>query len=244
MAPLSHQTEPASQPVPANRAPARVLIIDSHPFFRRGLRSLIEAEPDMLVCAESEDLATALAAVTSQRPDVALVDASRGDEALGLIRRIRIAGPNVSIVALSTVSNPGLARAVLRAGATAFVPGITAPEHVVLAIRRAKLAQQPSVPSAGVRILRAVAPVLNDGLTESEREIAMLTGTGFTAAAIAVRLRISRRTVDSRLRRIRAKLGCETPVELVQACIRKYGQPSADGLGNAEDGGQAERLKS
>jgi DNA-binding NarL/FixJ family response regulator len=128
---------------------ARILVVDDHALVRRGLAALIEREPDLVVCAEAESRATALAALAEHRPDLGLmdlrlpehgqVDARHG---LALVRELRRLDARLAILVLSFHDEPAYVEAARSAGAGGYLTKARAAEELVTAIR-AVLAAAP-----------------------------------------------------------------------------------------------------
>src|SRR5207302_6038591 len=106
-------------------APARVMLVDDHAIVRRGLRSILELEPDISVVAEADGWTEALRALESAEPDVILLDlklsADHDAEGLALCSEIVRRRPESNVVILSTFLNEGLLNQSLRRGAKAYV---------------------------------------------------------------------------------------------------------------------------
>ena len=111
-------------PEPAE-APARVMLVDDHAIVRRGLRSILELEPDISVVAEAGGRVEALRALERARPDVILLDlklsADHDTEGLELCSEIVRRRPQSNVVILSTFLNQSLLNQSLRRGAKAYV---------------------------------------------------------------------------------------------------------------------------
>ncbi len=122
-----------AQPAPVKR---RILIVDDHPLVRRGLRALINAEPDLIVCAEAATQQDGLGAIATARPDLAVVDLSLGHgDGLELVREIRSreAGPRVLVLTMHDA--PEYVRRAFAAGADGYVSKQELPETLLMAIR-------------------------------------------------------------------------------------------------------------
>jgi DNA-binding NarL/FixJ family response regulator len=122
-----------AQPAPVKR---RILIVDDHPLVRRGLRALINAEPDLIVCAEAATKRDALVAIAATRPDLTVVDLSLGDaDGLRLVREIRSRHAGPRILVLTMHDSPQYVKGVLAAGADGYVSKQELTETLLLAIR-------------------------------------------------------------------------------------------------------------
>ena len=89
-----------AQPAPVKR---RILIVDNHPLVRRGLKALIDAEPDLMVCAEAATQQDGVRAISTARPDLAVVDLSLGHgDGLELVKEIRARHADLRVLVLTS----------------------------------------------------------------------------------------------------------------------------------------------
>lgn len=115
---------------------ARVLIIDDHPVVRRGLKDLLQDEPDIEVCGEAGDAHTALELAESLKPDVALVDLALGlDDGIDLLTHLDRSWIGLKTIVVTARPVTGFARRALDAGADGFVSKDEAMDHILDAIR-------------------------------------------------------------------------------------------------------------
>jgi DNA-binding NarL/FixJ family response regulator len=192
-----------------------VLIVDDHPIFRDGLVGLIEAVPDMTVVGAVGDGSEAIAAVEQHEIDVVLMDLNlptvSGVTATGTIT----GGPDApAVLALTMVDDDDTVLAVLRAGARGYVLKGAPGEEIAAAIRT--VASGGAVFGAGVasRVLAATSgggrvppvAVVQDDLTDREREVLNLIAEGASNAQIARSLGLSLKTVQNYVSRILDKL--------------------------------------
>jgi DNA-binding NarL/FixJ family response regulator len=114
----------------------RILIVDDHPLIRRGLAALINAEPDLIVCAEAATLQDGLVAIAVARPDLVISDLSfiHGD-GLELVRDARSRHLGLRILVLSTHDSPLYVRRAFAAGADGYLAKHQMTEMLLPAIR-------------------------------------------------------------------------------------------------------------
>ena len=118
-------------------APRRVLIVDDHPLVRRGLRTLIAGESDLVVCAEAATRQAGLEASASSRPDLVIVDSFLGDDSgLALVRNIRSSQADLPILVLGAHDISAHAELARRAGASSYVAKQEPTETLLRAMRR------------------------------------------------------------------------------------------------------------
>jgi DNA-binding NarL/FixJ family response regulator len=122
-----------SPPTPARR---RILIVDDHPLVRRGLTALINAEPDLTVCAEAATQRAGIEAIASSRPDLVIADLSLHDgDGLDLVREIRASHDPLPVLVLTMYDAPIHARRAFTAGASGYVTKQELTGTLLLAIR-------------------------------------------------------------------------------------------------------------
>jgi DNA-binding NarL/FixJ family response regulator len=184
---------------------------------RRGLRRIINAQPDMTVIGEAADGRTAVEMARSLRPDVALIDI-RMPELDGLEVTRLLAGPTVAtrvhVVVVTTFDHDEYVYAALRGGACGFLLKRAGPGLLAEAVRAAVAGESLISPSITVRLLQHLAtppaaarrPVPNI-LSPREAEVARLIARGRSNADIAHELFITVGTVKTHVANIQAKLG-------------------------------------
>src|SRR4051794_38149235 len=114
----------------------KVFLVDDHPLVREWLTNLINQQPDLFVCGESESAPTALRAISEVKPDIAIVDLTLKDSSgLELIKDLKICHPKVAVLVLSMHDESLYAERALRAGATGYIMKRETTKKVVEAIR-------------------------------------------------------------------------------------------------------------
>src|SRR5512147_632942 len=184
--PLKHASRTASNPAP-QPAPLRIVIVDDHPIVRKGLTELINHEPGMIVCGESDTADGGLARIRAERPAVAIVDLSLGlDSGLQLIKTLNVALPDVKVLILSMHDETLHAERALAAGASGYIMKHAAMQHLIGAIHCVASGKTYVSPEMSERIVarrtgrrettEATAPI--ERLTNREREVFALIGQG------------------------------------------------------------------
>jgi DNA-binding NarL/FixJ family response regulator len=206
-----------------------IVLADDHPVVRRGMRALLEAEPDFRVVGEAGDGLEAVRLVELLQPDVLVLDLMMpGLSGLEVIRIINQRGSRTRVVVLSMHDDSAFVAEALKNGATGYVLKGSEPHVPVLAVREAAAGRRFLSPPVTERAIdayieqaRAVGFDPHETLTRREREVLQLAAEGSTSAEIAARLHISQRTVENHRANLMRKLGLKNPSELVRYAVRR-----------------------
>jgi DNA-binding NarL/FixJ family response regulator len=205
-------------------ATLRVLLVDDHAIVRRGLRSILELEPDISVVAEAGGRSEALRALERAQPDVILLDlklsAERDAEGLELCTEILERRPESHVVVLSTFLDEGLLNQALRRGAKAYVLKEVDVDTLVRIIRAVSRGES-GFDSRSAELVRALAAGTSAAatpmLTGREREVVELVAQGLTNREIGARIFVSESTVKFHLRNVMNKLRVSRRAEVAYA---------------------------
>ena len=206
----------------------RVYVADDHVMVRRGLAAVIAAEPDLELCGEAEDCATATGEVSKLRPDIVIADISlRGNSGIELIKNIKAFDPRINIVVYSVHDESVYALRVLKAGAKAYVTKQETASKVIDAIRKVRGGQMYVSERVSSQMLNRLVKGREDvsdspvaGLSDRELEVVTLIGSGLATREIATRLRMSVKTVETHRAHIKTKVNMNSATRLVQFCVR------------------------
>src|SRR5258708_27146843 len=115
----------------------RVFLVDDHPLVREWLTNLINQQPDLAVCGETESAPRALQAIAAAQPDVAIVDISLKDSSgIELIKSLKLSHPDVAVLVLSMHDESLYAERALRAGAKGYIMKRETTRKVIEGIRQ------------------------------------------------------------------------------------------------------------
>jgi DNA-binding NarL/FixJ family response regulator len=207
----------------------RILLADDHAVVRRGIRLVLDAEPDLEVVAEAGDGAEAVAAALSPEVDLAIFDITMPRlTGLQAAERATKQRPDLRVLILSMHDNEQYFFEALRVGASGYVLKSAADRDLVEACR-ATMRGEPFVYPGAVRALvrdylaRAARgeDTAADPLSSRELEVVKLIAEGYTGRQIAEELVLSEKTVERHRSNILEKLGLSDRVEITRYAIRR-----------------------
>ena len=220
-------------PVPPGTGdPIRVLVVDDHALFRRGLEMVLEQEPDIDVVGEAEDGAEALQKTVETTPDIVLMDVrmpKRGG--IDACTAIKYAVPSVKIIMLTISDEEADLYDAIKAGATGYLLKEISTDEVATAIRAVADGQSQISPSMASKLLTEFKSMIQrtderrlvpaPRLTDRELEVLKLVATGMNNRDIAKELFISENTVKNHVRNILEKLQLHSRMEAVVYAMRE-----------------------
>ena len=206
---------------------SRLLIADDHPVVLRGLRIVLNAQPDLEVVAEATDGEQAVERALSENVHLAILDISMPRmTGLQAAREITRRKPEVRVLMLSMHDNEQYLFEAIKVGASGFVLK-TAVDRDLVEACRAAMRGEPFLYPGAVRALmrehleRASAGETLHELTPREEEVVKLVAEAHTNDEIAEMLHISKKTVERHRANVLEKLGMRDRVELTRYAIRR-----------------------
>ena len=206
-----------------------VFLVEDHPITQAGLAALINREPDLFICGDTDNAPAALDQIARLKPALVITDiALKTSNGLELMKNLMTLCPDVPILVMSMHDESLYAERAIRAGARGYIMKREAADKIVPAIRtilggdfylsepmKAKLL-------SGIVKSRKNEPAVFplDTLSDRELEVFQLIGNGFTTREIAQRLNLSTKTIDSYREHLKMKLDLESGAELVRRAIR------------------------
>ncbi len=201
-------TDAVTDPVPI-----RVFLLDDHELVRRGLRELLEPEPDIEVVGEASTTLEALHRIPALRPDVAVLDARLGDgSGIDVCRDIRSQLPQIAVLILTSFADEDALFAAIMAGAAGYVLKDVHGDDLVIAIRRVAQGDSLLDPAVTRKVLERIRhgsphDKALDSLSEQERRVLDRIGEGLTNRQIAEQMFLSEKTVKNYVSSVFSKLG-------------------------------------
>jgi DNA-binding NarL/FixJ family response regulator len=214
----------------------KIMIIEDHPLFSKGLTALIASDPKYNVIGEAVNLSEALSIAESDKPALSIVDINLGAESgLDLITRLKSRYPEMAILALSMYDERYYSERVLRLGARGYIMKTEAPNKVLDAIKTVMSGRVYLSDTERERILEAMTGENLRGmkdwtlsvrkLSDRELQIFICMGKGLGTIEIANRYNLSTKTIDTHKEHIKLKLHCNSSQELRQLAIEWSNHP-------------------
>ncbi|MFF1296363.1 MULTISPECIES: response regulator [unclassified Streptomyces] len=202
--------------------PIQVFLLDDHEVVRRGVRDLLNDEPDITVIGEAGNVEQALVRVPALRPQVAVLDVRLPDgDGVTVCRELRSRMPELACLMLTSFDDEEALLDSIMAGASGYVLKQIQGSDLVSAVRTVARGQSLLDPSATTKLMARLRqgeqvkeePDALPGLTDREREILALIGEGLTNRQIGQRLYLAEKTVKNHISRLLAKLGVERRIQ-------------------------------
>jgi DNA-binding NarL/FixJ family response regulator len=206
-----------------------ILIADDHPLLRDGIVQLLMKEADFEVVGQASDGEEALRLVGEKTPDIVVMDIEMPKmDGLDATRQIKAAYPGTSVLVLTVHDDEEYIAAILEAGAAGYLLKTTYGKELVQAIRSVCLGEFVLDTRIGPKVFRAFtrlsnkqpAPTAFGKLSAKEMEVMRLAARGKTNIEMAEALFVSPRTVKGYLSDIFSKLGVNSRMEAITACLR------------------------
>jgi DNA-binding NarL/FixJ family response regulator len=206
----------------------RIVIVDDHPLFRKGLEELIHSDGTFAVCGEAGNAAEAMEVIRKLNPDLAIVDLSLpGANGIELIKNIRAEFQKLPILVLSMHDESLYALRALRAGAEGYVMKHEAMANVIQAIREVFEGRPYLSPAMAAQVITKFAHRDAEGeadpverLSDRELEVLELIGKGTEVRQIAKLLHLSPKTVETHRAHIKDKLDLKNAREVARFALQ------------------------
>jgi len=205
-----------------------VFLLDDHEIVRRGVKELLEAEPDIVVVGEAGTAESALAGIPALKPDVAVLDVRLPDgDGVSVCRDIRTKMPEVACLMLTSFGDDEALFDAIMAGAAGYVLKQIRGTDLVGAVRALAAGQSLLDPVAASRVMKRMRDQATrsdplTGLTAQERRILELIGEGLTNRQIGEHLFLAEKTVKNYISALFAKLGMKRRTQAAAFAVRVF----------------------
>ena len=204
-----------------------VFLLDDHEVFRRGLRQLLGAEPDIDVVGEAGTAAAALARIPALRPDVAVLDVRLPDgDGVSVCREIRSKLPQTGCLMLTAYGDDEALFGAILAGAAGYVSKRTCGADLVQAVRTVASGQSMLDPYASRQVMERLREHVASAdpvaaLSRQERQVLDLIGEGLTNRQIAERMSLAEKTAKNYVSTLLTKLGLHSRTQVAVLAARR-----------------------
>ena len=200
--------------------PIRVLLIDDHPLFRRGVRNLLDIEDGFQVVAEANDGAEGILLAQRLQPDLILLDVFMlGQTGAETLAALRASGCDARVVMLTVSDSEADLVASLRAGADGYLLKSTEPEDLILQLKEILAGRMVLTQGLSGRLAQSLrrqqpsAAAEETALTARECAVLQAIGEGMNNKQIARKLNISEGTVKVHVKHVLKKLGVQSRLQ-------------------------------
>lgn len=204
----------------------RILVADDHPLFRKGLKQVLEAAPDMVLAGEAADSDDVLEHIRQDSYDAVVLDLSMpGRGGLEILPEIRSFRPNLPILILSMHAEEKFAVRAIKAGANGYLSKMSDAGDVVDAIRKVLTGER----YISARLAETLAALDDDGadrpahhsLSDREFQVMCKIACGKTVSQIAEEFALSVKTVSTYRSRVLEKMNMRSNAELTRYAIQQ-----------------------
>jgi DNA-binding NarL/FixJ family response regulator len=202
----------------------KILIADDHPVFRRGLKQIIAETTDMVVAGEATNGWEALSKVRTGDYDLVLLDISMPDkDGMDVLTQLKNERPALLVLMVSMHPEEQYAVRALKAGASGYLTKESAPEELIVAIRKVSTGRKYVSSALAERLaalLQEDAEVLpHEALSSREYQVMCMIALGKKATEIAKELSLSVKTISTYRSRILEKMKKKNNAELTRYAI-------------------------
>jgi two-component system nitrate/nitrite response regulator NarL len=211
-------------------APLRVLLVDDHLLFRKGLARLLDGQPDFDVVGEAKDGLEGLEMARELEPDLVLMGLRMpGSDSFEATKRIKANLPQTSVVILTVSEDPDDLTQAVRHGADGYLLKDLLPESLFQQLRGLEAGEAPLSRAMAGKLFQelarrgqpAASPVPTEALSPREGQVLALVVDGYSNREIAAELGIARNTVKNHVRSILGKLGARNRAQAAARAVSR-----------------------
>lgn len=204
----------------------RLLMVDDHAIVRRGLRAILEEELTEIEVEEAATGREALDALSKMPADAVVLDIGLPDRSgLEVLKRIRREWPRLPVLILSMYEEDQYGLRVMRAGAAGYLTKASAPENIVVAVRKILSGARFVSESLAQKLAAHLSPEFVEEphqlLSDREYQVFQAVASGKTVSEIAAELYLSVKTVSTHRAHIMQKMGMRTNAELTHYAVSR-----------------------
>jgi DNA-binding NarL/FixJ family response regulator len=202
-----------------------ILIADDHAIVRKGLKQILAETQDMVVAGEASNGFEVMEKVKNNHYDVLLLDISMpGKSGLDILKELKTESPKLPVLVLSMYPEEQYAVRVLRAGASGYLTKESAPDELVVALRKVAQGKKYVSPSLAEKLavdleVDASKPV-HEMLSDREYQVLCMIASGKTVGEIAEKLLLSAKTISTYRARILEKMNMKNNAEMTHYAIQ------------------------
>ncbi|HEX9615529.1 MAG TPA: response regulator transcription factor [Bacteroidota bacterium] len=203
-----------------------VMIADDHAVVRRGIRQILEETPDFRGTGEASNAEDLIGKLGKGKWDIVILDLNMpGRSGLDVLKDLRKRWPRLPVLVLSMHDERQFAVRVIKAGASGYVNKDSATDEMVQALRKVmtgrKYISSRVAETLAADLQRMSPDRMHEGLSDREFEVLCLIASGKTVSQIAVKLKLSVKTVSTYRQRILEKMSMTTNAELTRYALEK-----------------------
>ena len=197
-----------------------ILLIDDHAVVRRGLKAILEEEFNDIRVDEAETGHEGLNLLRRSQPDAVVLDINLPDmNGLEMLKRIRMDWSGLPVLILSVYGEDQYGVRMMRSGASGYLAKSSAPEHLVIALKKVISGQKYISPALAERLVYNVEKSSQDlsveGLSDREYQVFRLLAAGKTVTEISNELHLSVKTISTHRSHILQKMDMHTNADMV-----------------------------
>lgn len=202
----------------------RVLIVDDHTLFRRGVATLLAGREEFEVVGEASNGEEAVERARELMPDVVLMDIKMPQmDGITALRKLKEEMPYLRVIMLTVSETDEDLFHAIKAGAQGYLLKNVDPDYLIACLQQAQRGEVPISPTMAAKILKeltAPAEAPTPPLTARERQVLELLAGGLANKEIAFNLKLSENTVKNHLRNILEKLHLQNRVQAALYAVR------------------------
>jgi two-component system, NarL family, invasion response regulator UvrY len=202
----------------------RVIIVDDHPVVRRGLKQIIEEEPDMQMVNQAGNARDAISVIGQTACDAVILDITLpGVSGIEVLNQLRREHPDLPVLIMSMHEEEQYALRVLKAGASGYLMKDSIPEELIKAIRKITAGGKyisSSFSETLISLQEAPGKPLHENLSDREFQIMCMIARGKALKEIGEVLCISGKTVSTYRARIMEKMKIKTNADITSYALK------------------------